>query len=165
MSGYKFSTQAIKNSFIALLGSIEELRIIDFSQKAIDSLEILIKGPLFSIYRDGTYKILIKCPKDFTYQPPEISFITWIYNPNIHPKLGIIYADILRENWKPIYKIVGTLIALLSLISEPEPLDDKKYPAEIRKIGNYFNNNREKYFKRARKWVQKYAKKIDIEGN
>lgn len=49
---------------------------------------IHVKGPDKSAYEKGTYKINCVIPAEYPFKPPELTFATKIYHPNI--KLGLI---------------------------------------------------------------------------
>ncbi|KAI8145273.1 ubiquitin-conjugating enzyme Hspc150, partial [Fennellomyces sp. T-0311] len=98
----------------------------------ITHLEAYIKGPPDSPYEKGTFRLEIRVPHDYPFNPPQIQFKTMIYHPNIDDA-GRICADILKKGeqggWKPALNLSTTLISLSALMGNPNP--DDPLDAEI----------------------------------
>ena len=110
-----------------------------------------IIGPKDSPYEDGIFLLKISFPQNYPFKPPQISFETKIYHPNISSS-GSICLDILQSNWSPALTITKTLLSISSLLTDPNP-DDPLVP-EIAKI---YKNNRAKHDENARNATIKYA--------
>lgn len=48
---------------------------------------------------DGLFKLEIKIPETYPFNPPKIKFITRIWHPNISSVTGAICLDILKDQW------------------------------------------------------------------
>ena len=59
-----------------------------------------ITGPPNSPYQGGVFYLNINFPQDYPFKPPQISFKTQIYHPNINNE-GCICLDILQHKWTP----------------------------------------------------------------
>ncbi|CAK5113060.1 unnamed protein product [Meloidogyne enterolobii] len=59
-----------------------------------------ITGPPNSPYQGGVFYLNINLPQDYPFKPPQISFKTQIYHPNINNE-GCICLDILQHKWTP----------------------------------------------------------------
>ena len=58
---------------------------------ALEELEASIIGPQDTPYENGIFKLSIRIPERYPFEPPQITFKTKIFHPNIdtgfHPKL------------------------------------------------------------------------------
>ncbi|KAJ3673969.1 hypothetical protein LUZ60_005961 [Juncus effusus] len=60
-----------------------------------------IIGPYDSPYAHGVFLVDIHFPPEYPFNPPEVSFRTNVFHPNINNK-GDICLDILEEHWSPL---------------------------------------------------------------
>jgi ubiquitin-conjugating enzyme E2 C len=77
-----------------------------------------IVGPDGTPYEGLTLKLSFKFPPTYPLTPPEVTFKTPIYHPNIDFS-GRICLDILKEKWSAIYNVQSVLLSLQSLLGEP----------------------------------------------
>jgi len=110
-----------------------------------------IIGPKDSPYEDGIFLLKINFPQNYPFKPPQISFETKIYHPNISSS-GSICLDILQSNWSPALTITKTLLSISSLLTDPNP--DDPLDAEA---GKMYKTNREKFNEIAKDYTHKYA--------
>lgn len=110
-----------------------------------------IEGPPDSPYDGGLFHLDIVFPCEYPFKPPMIYFTTKIYHPNISRK-GAICLDILKQNWVPGWTISKVLLAISSLLTDPNPND----PLEI-DIANLYINDRDTYNRTVHDWVITYA--------
>ena len=93
----------------------------------------------------------IEFPKDYPFKPPKCTFVTRIYHPNINTA-GSVDLNIIRDQWSLALTIGKVLLAILSLLADPNP-DAPLVP----EIGDLMRESKEKYEKTAREWTIKYA--------
>jgi len=103
-----------------------------------------ILGPGNSPYQGAIFNLDIKIPDGYPFKPPKIKFKTPIFHPNIN-RTGDICLDTITTNWTPIMSIGKVLLAICSLLTDPNP-DDPLEP----EIANLYKTNREEYNKKAR---------------
>jgi ubiquitin-conjugating enzyme E2 D len=110
-----------------------------------------IIGPSDTPYEGGVFKLKMTFSQKYPFVAPNVVFKTKIYHPNIDSK-GNICLDILKDQWSPVLKIPKLLMSIRSLLADPNPKDPlATEPATL------FLENRPKYDKTVRLWVQKYA--------
>lgn len=114
-----------------------------------------ITGPADSVYAGGNFKIEITLPKEYPFKPPQLSFKTKIYHPNVtNDERGAMCLGMLRpDEWKPPNKIADVLRLVRTVMAAPQPDD-----AVEGGIANEFTNDRPAFDKNAKEWVNKYAK-------
>ncbi|KAI9332717.1 ubiquitin-conjugating enzyme/RWD-like protein [Zopfochytrium polystomum] len=83
-------------------------------------------GPENSPYAGGVFRLQVRVPDRYPFQPPQVQFRTKIYHPNIDA-MGRICSDVLKMPpkgcWKPTLNIKTVFSALHILLSEPNPDD------------------------------------------
>lgn len=86
-----------------------------------------ITGPRDSPYDGGVWFLRVKFEYSYPLKPPEISFTTRIYHPNVDQN-GKISLDVLGHLWNPSLKIrhgtanpVACPLALLTFPASPAP--------------------------------------------
>ncbi len=77
-------------------------------------------------------------------------FVTPIYHPNINEKGRICVS--LWQKWVPTHNIATVILALIALLSHPNPDSRLNGPA-----GDLYKNKPEEYKKEAQRWTNKYA--------
>ena len=111
-----------------------------------------IPGPAESPYEGGLFVLDIHFPIDYPFKPPKITFKTKVYHPNINSS-GSICLDILGQSqWTPALTLFKVLLSLSSLLTDPNPND----PLDST-IAHMYKQDREKFNKTVKEWVQKYA--------
>ncbi|KAL6034169.1 hypothetical protein STEG23_000476, partial [Scotinomys teguina] len=110
-----------------------------------------IFGPDDSPYQGGVFLLAIHFPNNYPFKPPQISFITKIYHPNISTN-GSICLDILDSHWSPALTISNILLSICSLLCDPNT-DDPVLPG----IAQLYLHNYKEYDKLAREWTKRYA--------
>jgi ubiquitin-conjugating enzyme E2 C len=77
-----------------------------------------IEGPDESVYAGLSFKLNISFPADYPYSPPQITFASPIFHPNVDQN-GAICLDILQDKWSAIYNVRTTLLSIRSLLTDP----------------------------------------------
>lgn len=115
--------------------------------------EAKIIGPENSPYHNGVFKLRIEFPQDYPFKPPKIVFLTKIYHCNINSSGGIC-LDILKDMWSPALTVNKILLSISSLLDDQNPSDPL-----MPEIANQYINNKEEFFKTAKKYTELYAVK------
>ena len=122
----------------------------------IDMLEAKLIGAEGTPYEGGIFKLEIKIPNRYPFEPPQVQFQTKIYHPNID-SAGRICLDVLKSaptgSWKPSNNIHSILTSIQLLLSEPNPDDGL-----MADIALEFKKNKPLFVINAKKWVEQYAK-------
>ena len=111
-----------------------------------------INGPVDSPYEGGMFFLDIRIPTDYPFCPPKVLFITKIYHPNISDVEGSTCLDVLGDRWTPSLTVYKVLLAVYSLLTDPNP-DDPLVP----EIANLYKKDRKKFNETAAEWTRRYA--------
>ncbi|KAA1087254.1 ubiquitin-conjugating enzyme [Puccinia graminis f. sp. tritici] len=111
-----------------------------------------IAGPSGSCYEHGVFHFNILLPHDYPFHPPQVSFKTRIFHPNINPQGGIC-LDILTHKWSPALSIQKVLLSIICLLTDPNPQDPL-----ARDIARLYISNRREFEATAKRWVDMYAR-------
>ena len=126
----------------------------------------VIIGPADSPYEGGVFVFEINVPHSYPFGAPSIKFITPILHPNIDEQTGTVCMDILGHQWSPAQTIPKVVVALVSLLFDPnfEPSNDS--PAISINLAGQWKANPEAYFGMVRDHTRKHATldKADLEG-
>ena len=95
-------------------------------------------------------------PDRYPFDPPQVSFETKVYHPNVDES-GRICLDILKPtpqgNWKPNLNLSVVLNSIRLLLSHPNPDDPL-----MADIASEYSVKRPLFEQKARDWTYKYAK-------
>ncbi|WFC97909.1 E2 ubiquitin-conjugating enzyme [Malassezia yamatoensis] len=103
--------------------------------------EILIIGPMDTLYEGGFLKAELTFPPEYPLMPPKMKFKTPMWHPNIYEDgtlcISILHApgkdeygyEDASERWLPIHTVETILISVISLLSSDTPNTDS--PANI----------------------------------
>ncbi|KAJ3332870.1 Ubiquitin-conjugating enzyme E2 T [Blyttiomyces sp. JEL0837] len=121
-----------------------------------------LQGPETSPYAQGAFKLEVRVPERYPFEPPQVQFRTPIYHPNIDSS-GRICSDVLKlppkGNWKPGLNINIALGAIRMLLLEPNPDD----PLE-NDIAEEFKHKHETYAAKAKSWTLRHAVPSKLAG-
>lgn len=122
----------------------------------MDCLEAQLLAGKDTPYEGGIFRLEIKIPPRYPFEPPQVQFVTQIYHPNVDTA-GRICLDVLKAppqgSWKPAHNISTILTSIQLLIAEPNPDDGL-----MAEISHEYKHNRPRFLEKAKEWVQKYAR-------
>jgi len=110
--------EVVKSKEIAESGVQLELVADDLTE-----LAGTVAGPPDTPYEGGKYKLEIKIPDTYPFNPPKVRFITKIWHPNVSSVTGAICLDILKDQWAAAMTLRTVLLSIQALLAAPEPDD------------------------------------------
>ncbi|KAI2803010.1 hypothetical protein RDWZM_001200 [Blomia tropicalis] len=111
-----------------------------------------IIGPVDTPFEGGTFKLELKIPDTYPFNPPKVRFITRIWHPNISSVTGAICLDILKDQWAAAMTLRTVLLSIQALLSSPEP-DDPQDAV----VARQFKDHPDTYRQTARYWSLFFA--------
>lgn len=108
-------------------------------------------GPPDTPYEEGVFFVRMELPSDFPSMPPKCRFLNKIYHPNVDPS-GKICLDVLDVNWSPALDLEGSILSLISILSDPG-LEDPLVP----EIAVLYMSDRAQYSKYAETCTREHA--------
>ena len=126
----------------------------------------VIIGPADSPYEGGVFVFEINVPHSYPFGAPSIKFITPILHPNIDEQTGTVCMDILGHQWSPAQTIPKVVVALVSLLFDPNFEADPASPAISIDLARQWREDPEAYFDMVRDHAREHATldKADLEG-
>ena len=107
-------------------------------------------GPQYSDYESGIFKLSANFPDKYTFVPPNITFITKVYHPNVSFQSGSICVDILKaDNWSPALSFYKILLSIQSLLTDANP--DSPLNGDA---ANLYKTDRKEYKKKCQKVIR-----------
>ncbi|OAY76235.1 ubiquitin-conjugating enzyme E2 27 isoform X1 [Ananas comosus] len=117
-----------------------------------------ISGPVATPYEGGTFRIDIRLPGGYPFEPPKMQFITKVWHPNISSQNGAICLDILKDQWSPALTLKTALLSVQALLSSPEP-DDPQDAV----VAQQYLRDHQTFIATARYWTETFAKRISVD--
>ncbi|CAD7697507.1 unnamed protein product [Ostreobium quekettii] len=124
-------------------------------EASLQELEAQIEGPRGSDYEGGVFKLTVRVPDRYPFEPPEVRFVTPIYHPNIDTG-GRICLDILnmppKGGWRPSLNISTVLMSIGVLMTDPNPDDGL-----MADVAEEYKHRREVFRQKARQLMRRHA--------
>ncbi|XP_045510088.1 ubiquitin-conjugating enzyme E2-22 kDa [Colias croceus] len=111
-----------------------------------------ISGPPDTPYEGGVFKLEIKVPETYPFNPPKIRFITKIWHPNVSSVTGAICLDILKDQWAAALTLRTVLLSIQALLAAAEPNDPQDAV-----VAKQYKDNQQLFSLTARHWTNVYA--------
>jgi len=139
--------EVVKSKEIAESGVQLELVADDLTE-----LAGTVAGPPDTPYQGGKYKLEIKIPDTYPFNPPKVRFITKIWHPNVSSVTGAICLDILKDQWAAAMTLRTVLLSIQALLAAPEP-DDPQDAV----VARQYQDNKTVFTATAQHWATVYA--------
>ncbi|OQS54786.1 UbcD6 [Ecytonucleospora hepatopenaei] len=110
----------------------------------------LWNGQIF--YEGIFYKIQLNFTKKYPEAPPEVKFVSPVFNPNVYSK-GQVCLDLISNRWTPSTTISEVLKGLVQLLKYPNPDSPANCTA-----ANLFRKDKNAYNKKAKEVASKNMK-------
>merc|ERR1712046_531002 len=115
-----------KSSNLRLMSDLKEMRQsppdgLSASPITEDNIHIwygTIFGPDDTPWEGGIYSMRLTFTDEYPDKPPRVRFTSEMFHPNIYPD-GTLCMDLIQDNWSPIYSACSILIAIRSLLTDP----------------------------------------------
>ncbi|XP_046575068.1 ubiquitin-conjugating enzyme E2 K-like [Haliotis rubra] len=155
MATIPIAISRIKREFKEVIKS-DEIAKCDIKVELVDDqyndLRGEIAGPPDTPYEGGTFKLDIKVPETYPFNPPKVKFVTKIWHPNISSVTGAICLDILKDQWAAAMTLRTVLLSLQTLLAAAEP-DDPQDAV----VAQQYKEVPEIFVRTARHWTSVYA--------
>ncbi|KAL2343322.1 hypothetical protein Fmac_004607 [Flemingia macrophylla] len=104
-------------------------------------------------YQGGIFFLEIKFPSDYPFMPPRVVFKTRIYHCNVDSE-GLVSMGILKDDWSPALTITKVLLAVRSILTNPDPYNNAVVPG----IAHLYLRDKAKHDDIAAEWTVRFAK-------
>ena len=122
----------------------------------LNHLYVSLQGSESTPYEGGVFKLEIKIPNRYPFEPPHVQFLTKVYHPNIDTA-GRICLDVLKSpptgSWKPAHNLYTILTSIQQLLSSPNPDDGL-----MAEISSEYKYQRHIFDAKAKDWTSRHAK-------
>ena len=120
----------------------------------------IVLGAEGTCWEGGVWKLRMNFKADYPQKPPEVRFQSKVFHPNIFPD-GQICLDLLSSGWSPSYDVSTILLAIQSLLAEPDthstPEGGANPDAEA-----LFVRDRQGYYAKVKALVEKQLEEDDM---
>lgn len=118
-------------------------------------LEATIDGPPDTPYEGGRFRVDLRLPARYPFEPPTLRVLTRIFHPNIDPQGRVCLSAIQlppKGTWKPALNVCSVLTSLRAIIAQPTA--DDPLMADVAEL---LQNDRAEFDRTAKRWTQMYA--------
>lgn len=120
--------------------------------KTANRAYFVVKAPTECCYEGGQFIIRVEVNKDYPFTHPEIRFRTHVWHPNVSSVTGFICLDIIDKNWTPALSISQVIVAIMSLLDDPNPDSPQDSTVSAMMV-----NDRPKFDATAKEWTEEFA--------
>uniref|UniRef100_H2ZEX8 Ubiquitin-conjugating enzyme E2 G1 n=2 Tax=Ciona savignyi TaxID=51511 RepID=H2ZEX8_CIOSA len=123
--------------------------------------EVLIIGPVDSLYEGGYFKAHLTFPEEYPQRPPKLKFISEMWHPNVG-KDGFVCISILHEpgddkfgyekaaeRWLPVHTVETIMVSTISMLCDP----NDESPANV-DAAKQFREDKHKFKKQVARCVR-----------
>ena len=114
-----------------------------------------IEGPQESPYAVGMFRLSVRIPPRYPFEPPSVMFLTRVYHPNVDNR-GRISLDSLKMppagQWQPSLNVGQVLAQIRLLLAEPNP--DDPLMADIAEL---YRHNKKRFNRLAKAFTDEHA--------
>nr|XP_002125400.1 ubiquitin-conjugating enzyme E2 G1 [Ciona intestinalis] len=118
------------------LNDLQKKPVEGFSAGLVDDenlfvWEIIVIGPVDTVYEGGFFKAHLSFPQEYPQRPPKLKFISEMWHPNVG-KDGLVCISILHEpgedkfgyeraeeRWLPIHTVESIMRSVISMLCDP----------------------------------------------
>ncbi|XP_078486820.1 putative ubiquitin-conjugating enzyme E2 7 [Ciona intestinalis] len=118
------------------LKDLEKKPVEGFSAGLVDDenlflWEVIVIGPVDTVYDGGFFKAHLSFPQEYPQQPPKLKFVSEMWHPNVG-KDGLVCISILHEpgedkfgyerpeeRWLPIHTVESIMMSVISMLCDP----------------------------------------------
>jgi len=75
-------------------------------------------GPDDTPWEGGIFSLRMTFTEQYPDKPPRVRFTSEMFHPNIYPD-GTLCMDLIQDNWSPVYSVGSILMAIRSLLTDP----------------------------------------------
>ncbi|MFX1513009.1 MAG: ubiquitin-conjugating enzyme E2 [Promethearchaeota archaeon] len=109
------------------------------------------------VYENGVFLMIVEIPREYPFKPPNVRWLTTTWHPNIFRDRVCI--GILGKDWTPANSLVDVVESCRFLLTNPNPYDPLNTTASKQYI-----EDRERFARKAREYVQRYATWDQLRG-
>ncbi|KAI8822390.1 ubiquitin-conjugating enzyme/RWD-like protein [Fimicolochytrium jonesii] len=123
MTSENLSPRVIKRlskEFAELQGQPPEGIKLIINTDNLTDVQAWVEGPQGTPYEGGCFRVRLSLSSEFPNVPPQGTFLTKIFHPNVS-KAGEICVNVLKKDWKKEYGIGHILLTIKCLLIDPNP--------------------------------------------